>query len=213
MSDPYKVLGVSAHESDEEIKLKYRELVKKYHPDNYAGSPLADLAGEKMAEINAAYDEVTQQRKNPVNNQRYGGQQGYGQGYGQSYNQGYGQNYGYEPSGEFADIRQMIARGRVLEAEEVLNGVAQSKRSAEWNFLKGNCLYNRGLLEDALGYFNTAANMEPQNPEYRGTLEMLMRQRQYGQGRTATYSGCSPCGLCTTMLCANCTCNMCRCCI
>ena len=63
MSDPYKVLGVSPNATDEEVKTAYRELAKKYHPDNYADSPLADLAGEKMKEINEAYDEITNQRR------------------------------------------------------------------------------------------------------------------------------------------------------
>jgi curved DNA-binding protein CbpA len=33
--------------------------VKKYHPDHYQDHPLADLAKEKMQEINAAYDQLT----------------------------------------------------------------------------------------------------------------------------------------------------------
>ena len=62
MTDPYVVLGVSRTASDEEIKKKYRELARKYHPDNYANNPLADLAQEKMKQINEAYDAITKER-------------------------------------------------------------------------------------------------------------------------------------------------------
>ena len=57
MNDPYQILGVSENASDEEIKKAYRELARKYHPDNYHDNPLADLAQEKMKEINAAYEQ------------------------------------------------------------------------------------------------------------------------------------------------------------
>lgn len=47
MTDPYRVLGVAPDAPDDEIKKAYRELAKKYHPDNYTDSPLADIASEK----------------------------------------------------------------------------------------------------------------------------------------------------------------------
>ena len=54
--NPYEVLGVSENADEETIKKAYKELVKKYHPDRYINNPLADLAAEKMKEINKAYD-------------------------------------------------------------------------------------------------------------------------------------------------------------
>ena len=63
MNDPYKILGVSESASDEEIKNAYRELAKKYHPDNYADSPLADVANKKMQELNEAFDQIMNARR------------------------------------------------------------------------------------------------------------------------------------------------------
>lgn len=54
--DPYDVLGVARTASDDEIKAAYRALVAKYHPDRHQGNPLEDLAEAKLADINRAYE-------------------------------------------------------------------------------------------------------------------------------------------------------------
>ena len=61
MKDPYEVLGLNPNATDEEIKAAYHELVKKYHPDKYQDNPLAELAGEKLREVNEAYDTLMKQ--------------------------------------------------------------------------------------------------------------------------------------------------------
>ena len=94
MRDPYQVLGVPSTATDEEVKKAYRNLAKKYHPDNYHDDPLADLAQEKMKEINEAYEEIQNQRKRGASGSGYGA---YGGSYGGSYG-GYGAN-GYGANG------------------------------------------------------------------------------------------------------------------
>lgn len=138
MTDPYKVLGVSPHATDDEVKDAYRRLARKYHPDNYINNPLSDLATEKMKEINEAYDEIQRQRKGSGSGY---GQQSYGGGYQQSYG-GYQRNYGgyqqsYGGSSQFADIRRLINLNRLGDADELLDGISASARTAEWNYLKG----------------------------------------------------------------------------
>ena len=44
MNDPYSVLGIDRNATDEEVKQAYRDLARKYHPDRYRDSDLADLA-------------------------------------------------------------------------------------------------------------------------------------------------------------------------
>jgi DnaJ like chaperone protein len=64
--DPYEVLGIDRSASDEEVKRTYRKLIRENHPDTLMaqGVPqeFIDLANEKMATINAAYDRVEKQR-------------------------------------------------------------------------------------------------------------------------------------------------------
>ena len=61
-SDPYKVLGVTPYISDVDLKTTYRALVRENHPDKLIaeGMPeeLIELANEKLAAINDAYDRV-----------------------------------------------------------------------------------------------------------------------------------------------------------
>lgn len=189
MTDPYKVLGVSPHATDDEVKDAYRRLARKYHPDNYVNNPLSDLATEKMKEINEAYDEIQRQRK--------GGGSGYGQ---QSYG-GYQQSYG--GSGQFADIRRLINLNRLADAEELLDGVASGSRGAEWNYLKGIVNYRKGWLDNAVTYLNTACSMDPANMEYRQALNQLT-QRQQGYAQAG---GTSMCEVCASLYCANACCQ------
>jgi curved DNA-binding protein CbpA len=54
--DPYAVLGVARSATQADIKTAYQTLVGKYHPDLHQQNPLEDLAKERMVEINAAYE-------------------------------------------------------------------------------------------------------------------------------------------------------------
>lgn len=60
----YKILGVDANATDEEVKKAYREMAKKNHPDlvSNLGEEVREAAEKKFQEINAAYETIKKQR-------------------------------------------------------------------------------------------------------------------------------------------------------
>ena len=193
--NPYEVLGLKPGATEEEIKAAYRELVKKYHPDRYQDNPLNDLAEEKMREINEAYETLMAGSKGPknrggtqygpgssrgYNNGPYYGGGAYGGGaygggaYGSAYGRGAGSDVG--DAEEFREVRRSIDRGDLREAEMRLNRTAT--RSAEWYYLFGVLNIRRGWYNEGVQGLQTAVNMDPQNFEYRNTLNSVVAQTQ-----------------------------------
>ncbi|GLQ05990.1 TerB family tellurite resistance protein [Sneathiella chinensis] len=65
--DPYRILGVERGISDQDLKKAYRTLIRENHPDKVIAEGLpqefVDVANEKLAKINAAYDQIARQRE------------------------------------------------------------------------------------------------------------------------------------------------------
>ena len=65
-ANPYEILGLTKDADEKTIKSTYRKLIRENHPDTLMaqGVPqeFIDLATEKMATINAAYDQVAKLR-------------------------------------------------------------------------------------------------------------------------------------------------------
>ena len=186
MRDPYQVLGVPSTATDEEVKKAYRDLARKYHPDNYHDNPLADLAQERMKEINEAYEAVQSQRKAA----RAGGYTGYQSG-----------------GSRYQRIRMAISQGNLNLAEELLN--AMTDHDAEWSFLKGAICYRRGWLDEARRYYQNAVNMDPDNQEYQRALDIAegrstaYRPEGYDNVTTGTCGNGDCLRLCGATLCCN----------
>ena len=198
MTDPYRVLGVEPTASDDEIKHAYRELARKYHPDNYQNNPLADLAEEKMKEINEAYDQITKQRAGG------GGHTASNSGY-KSQQSSY-QQQSYSGGSVYQQARQAINLGDLGRAEQLLR--TAPAQNGEWLFLMGSIAYRKGWLDEAMQHYQMACRMDPTNGEYRQALAMMQNggqaYRPYGYG-----GGMDACDCCTSMMCLNCLCGGC----
>lgn len=196
MKNPYEVLGISPSATNEEVRSAYRELAKKYHPDNYVDSPLADMAEERMKEINEAYDEILRMRTSSGT--------GGSTGSGYSYSSGSGS---YDSV--YSQARIAINRGDYKTAENLLNGVDQTKRGAEWFYLKGCILVHRGYYMDAMRYIDRACELDPSNREYSTLRDNLRVQSQnYGSMHARPNdNGCNMCDICSFLICMDCLCR------
>lgn len=186
MKNPYEVLGLTQGASLDEVKKAYRELAKKYHPDQYTSNPLRELAEEKMREINEAYETIC---KNPNYNSS-------------SSNFSNSSNYSY------SEIRNDLSSGRYQNAEAKLNSI--SMRDAEWNFLYGVMLMKKGWHDSAYSYIQTACSLDPNNIEYRQTLNSFgQRTTNYSNNYYRRNDRDDLCDCCIKLWCAD---TLCECC-
>lgn len=215
MRNPYQVLGVSESASMDEIKKAYRKLSRIYHPDANVNNPNKDQAEAKFKEIQAAYQQLVDEKEHGGSRTSYGPGSSYGQGGYQQSNQGsYQQSYGgfedffggfgfggyggqYQNRQQTQESTLMQAAGNYLrngyfrEALNVLGNVPEAERNAKWYYYSAQANAGTGNNITAQEHAQRAVQMEPDNYVYQNLLRSLQsgedwyNQRGNMYGRTA----------------------------
>lgn len=160
ITNPYKVLGVPDGASEEECAKAYKRLAKKYHPDL---NPNNKEAEEKMAQINAAFDQIKNGTASA--NSSY------------SYSQGgyYSQNQTRSSSGSapdyYASAAQFIRTRQYQQALNLLSNIED--RNAQWYYLSALANMSLGNRAKAEDHIKTAYAKEPSNATYRQAYENI----------------------------------------
>lgn len=170
MKDPYDVLEVSRNASMDEIKKKYRELSRKYHPDANVNNPLADLAAEKFKEVQEAYNTIVKERESGSYSDP-GSQSEY-------YSSGTG-------SSSYASVYSCLNNRQWREALRILSAMP---RDAQWYYLSAVANANSGNSWQAMSDARQAVNMDPGNADYRSLLNQL-QNTGYQYNQAANYYG------------------------
>lgn len=181
MNNPYSVLGVSPNDSEDIIKKAYRTKAFEIESSNMAQAEKQ----AKMDELDAAFDYIFNEKRGTGNASVSSSQS--------------------SASSQFPDVRRQIAEGRYDDAETILDGIPENMCSAEWYYLKGLIYRNRGWLNEAHSYFETAVALDSENAEYKQAYESLSKKAHGGYKLDNNdRSGCADC--------CDCGCDCCDCC-
>lgn len=209
MIDPYRVLGVDRGASDEEIKKAYRSLSRKYHPDANINNPNKAQAEERFKEIQAAYNQIMDEKQN--------GSYSNGYGYSNNYSGGFGyenSSYGNE-SVEMQAAANYINNRQFAAAINVLNSIPDSGRNGRWYFFAAVASQGLGNLNDAREYISRAIALEPSNFRYRQFEQSINWSSGWYDTRSASYGYSRPYSgvarWCVSMFFLNLLCNICCC--
>lgn len=185
--DAYAVLGINKNATKAEVDAAYKALLDKYSEEKYTGGPLADLAAKKREEFDRAYDEIIKDMAAKAEKKAEN-------------------TYTGPSSAEYAQIRQFINIGNLVEAERLLSQI--KSHDAEWHYLTGCICLRRGNYNGAYQNFKTATNKDPMNMEYKNAF-MSMQQNAGGYRNVGTgdMSQTDCCNCCSNLICADCLCE------
>lgn len=200
--DPFIALGVDSSVTQSELYEAYKRQREKYADKRFLSGAEGEEACERLDEIESAYREADEILKSRFYVSKY--------------------------DNLHKETDDLIRAGKIDEAQAALD--ATMTRDAEWHFLQSMVYFRRKWYNDARDQLKAAVEMEPNNIKYTDALknfdERLNRQSTHNANRSQAYQdnpntrsyradnyatdnarGCSPCNVCSTLLCADCCCE------
>ena len=145
--NPYRVLNLPVTASRAEIRDAYRALARRWHPDRFMEGPEREWASEKMAEINAAYQDALKVARSGAPNSE---------------------------KEAFRKAARLIEDGDFSTARELL--MTMPTRCAEWNYLFGEVLMRLSEYKKALIYLSVATHQNPDSAKYAAAYSKALNR-------------------------------------
>lgn len=156
IDNPYKVLGVPDGASEEECTRAYRQLAKLYHPDL---NPNDEIAALRMAEVNAAFDQI---KAMSDNKRKFNSKKGHSKPSEKDY---------YEVISNYVNN---------LQYKQALNLLEEIKdKTPQWYYLTAISYFGLGKRDRAKKYIKVACSMEPKNTVYLKAKQRI--ESDYGK--------------------------------
>ncbi len=173
-----KLLGVSDGASQAEIQAAYERQMERFSETNYLGSPLWDMAEEKRASLRAAYVLLTQAEPASEPDRPAPAAVPEVEALGSV-------NY---------RVRNMLNMNDLDGAENLLAQQPDRETNPEWIFLRGMLAWKRGWLDEATGLIKQAEAAEPNNAEYKASLNRIRNGPSRVKDKATWEEVCCTCG-------------------
>ena len=198
MQEYYKILGLKADATDEEIEQAYLTLKDKYSRERFYEGEIGNEAAKNLTKLETAYHEITASRKKQTEKE--------------------------DTVYDFSEIERLIKSGNISVAQEKLDNF--SERNAEWHYLQSVILYKKNWVNESKKQLEIAINMEPHNNKYSEAYSKLKQKIEYNDkqfhNNSAAYNqyagpeqdrqmgGANSClSFCATWCCMDMLCSMC----
>ena len=173
--NPYQVLGIGENATQEQIRAAYLSLVKRYHPDKYHDGSLKELAGEKIKQVNEAYELLKKKPQGTLTAPPRGRT---------DRSSASARGYSGPHQAAFARTRALINQSNLNGARAILDAIPD--RNAEWHYLSGIIHLRQGRQEKAREHIMRAYELDPSSTEYRNAhLSLINVGDPYGKKRSA----------------------------
>ena len=152
----YQIIGVSEDVSDDELYNAYLALRTKYQNDRFLEGEAGSEAAKKLTELNDAYNEIKNFRKEKSETLNSGD--------------------------AFKLVDEYIRAGKINEAQAELDKF--DERNAEWHYLQSVVFYRKNWVNESKKQLEIALNMSENNEKYKNAYDKLCRQMDFNAQNT-----------------------------
>ena len=149
----YSIIGCDPNVSDDELYSTYLALRTKYQNDRFLEGEAGNEAARKLTELNAAYAEIVDYRKNKATNG--------------------------DRSAVFAEVDSLIKAGKINEAQTALDNF--DERNAEWHYLQSVVFYKKNWSNESKKQLEIAIAMDGSVEKYMTAYDKLCKQMNFNE--------------------------------
>lgn len=148
----YEILGCDEFATDDEVRAAYLALRKQCQNDMFLEGEAGNAAARKLTEVQTAYDEICDYRKENASAGGNGGE-------------------------AFKRLDELIKSNQITEAQSLLDSF--NDRNAEWHYYQSVVFYKKNWINESKKQLEIAMQMDSSNDKYKRAYDKMCKQMDF----------------------------------